>query len=387
MDTEVNSVERQERAEKALALAFMGGEKPDPQTETVEETTDKPEGSTRNGQEKPADKPDGDKPDEGKNKPEAKTDDKPEEGKSEMSPEQIEARIKEIAEKDSQPTEEEIAFMKDQGYEIEGEGEEKPDGEEEKPKDIDLSGISETITELTGEEFKGESLDDVKVSLSKVGERITNLESTLDEEINANKVFVDLFQKDKQYLALTKEFQKVGDFKEAVYKVLGQNADQAPNRKIDPDGYAAWKVAQERIKAEQEEAQKQAKAKEERIQVNIKEAEQLKAKFQRENKLSEQDMNAIMSKAGEFVQNLIEGKVTPEFLKAMSNHLNFETATANAKKEGEKEAKKNNAIKFKKRKKGDGLPSPRSSGGKAETPPKNPAVAMLQGMKENPHSW
>ena len=385
MDTEVqtkDTLDEQREAENSLA-AVLSGAKID---KAPDEATDLP----KNGQQPKEEK---DKPDESdkkakadedgsKNSEKAK-DDKTGKEASELTEEQIQSRIEEIEGKD-EPTEEDIAFMKEQGYEVEGEADDKEKDGEKEPKTVDLSGISETIAELTGEEFKGESLDDVKVSLSKVGERITSLESTLDEEINANKVFVDLFQKDAQYLALTKEFQKVGDFKEAVYKVLGQNADKAPNRKVDPDGYAAWKVAQERIKDEQKQAQKEAEAKEKRIQANIKEAEALKSKFQRENKLSDQDMNSIMSKAGEFVQNLIEGKVTPEFLQAMSNHLNFETATANAKKQGEKEAKKQNAITFKKRKQGDGLPSPRSSGGKASNKAKNPVISTLQNMAEKP---
>jgi hypothetical protein len=124
----------------------------------------------------------------------------------------------------------------------------------------------------------------------------------------------------------------------------------------DPEQYkkvmkeqARREVALEQRASEQEEMQK-------KFTDNQEDSKDTISAFQKEKGMDEGQGEAFINKVGDHFENMVHGKITPEFLDIMHRGLNYEKAIEEAKEEGKIKGK-NERINAEKRKKaGDGLP-------------------------------
>lgn len=236
-------------------------------------------------------------------------------------------------------------------------GEEEPEDDKDKDKAseeeaIDYASLSEPLGDLLPEGFEVKSKEDFTKAL-------TDFSAQYREEIEANEALVGLFEKHGEFGALARELNNnpEASFHQILFKVVGDEKGQIiPDKNEDPEAYADYVLAKKEREKEAEAAKKQQEQ-------NVEASKKAVDKFREQNDFAEQDVNNIMKKAHEMIQNISKGKVTEEFLDIMAKGMNYEKAVDEASKEAETRGRNTAATKHRRQKKGDGLPKLSGKGG------------------------
>lgn len=253
-------------------------------------------------------------------------------------------------------------------YEDDYEEADEPEGEQEEQEQSsknqkgepgELSALAQHFTEFMEEGEQVQTREDYDRVVSRVVAKYKENEALLREELEANDVLVEIFEREPRFAQLARILfkDKNASLDTAIYSVLGFEQTPVPDKKTDPEGYAEYLVAKK-----EHERQKQMSQQE--VQTNIQQSEQVIADFQQSNKYTDDEINLIKTKAHEFTTAISQGKITPEFLEVMAKGLKFDDAVQTAARKASIEGKNEAANRAKQSRRGDGLPkAKRASGG------------------------
>lgn len=266
-----------------------------------------------------------------------------------------------------------LADLQAQGTGLDGEGQpemaelEATEGAEA-PEAEAPKGRRELFVGRMREKYPDRNFDDEEELFGAIGDDYDALESENEEYRTNNGKLVDLFRKNEQGASFLTDWvngkdpvvgliENYGDlFIEALNDPEKVNEIAAANQRY------ADKVAQNR---EIEEARK----------VNLVESLKGLAEFQEEEGLSDEEIDEVMTRYMEIADNLLEGRFTKEDVKMVKNALNYDSAVADAAKDGEKRGRNSKIKEQWKKPKGDGLPN---LGGGSDAKESGPASSIFE---------
>lgn len=240
-------------------------------------------------------------------------------------------------------------------------GEDQPEGAQEgkeKPA-ADLSHFAQHFSEFLEEGEQVATQEDYDRVVGRVINKYKENEAQLQEEVQANEVLIDLFEREPRFAQLARILSKSKDatLDTAIYSVLGFEGTPVPDKAKDPEAYADYLVAKKQHEREQQAAQQ-------KIEQNIADSEQVITSFQQSNQYTDEEINMIKAKAHEFTTAIGQGRITSEFLEVMAKGLKFDDAVQSASRKASIEGKNEAANRAKQSRRGDGLPkAKRASGG------------------------
>lgn len=279
--------------------------------------------------------------------------------------------------------EEEGDFEEEDDFEddFEEEDPDEPEGSEEDespkqeaPKPGDLSQYAQHFTDFLEEGEEVNTQEDYDRVVGRVVSKYKENETLLREELEANDVLVDIFEREPRFAQLARILSKNKDasLDTAIYSVLGFEQTPVPDKKTDPEGYAEYLVAKREHEREQKKAQEQ-------IDSNIQQSEKVISDFQQSNRYTDDDINLIKTKAHEFTTAIGQGRISAEFLEVMAKGLKFDDAVQSAARKASVEGKNEAANRAKQSRRGDGLPKAKqaSGGGRPKGKPAAGSGSML----------
>lgn len=197
----------------------------------------------------------------------------------------------------------------------------------------------------------------------KASEELDNLEKYRNNNMEANKVLMEIFASEPAVPEVLKDMVKGASFREALARHF--SPDELTPAEGDPDE-EGWKKNAEARGKKLSDNEAWNKTKDENEEFSKKSIQE----FAKETGLAEDQAQEFLGKVGEALDEVYSGKISKSFLSSMYKALNHETDVKAAETNG-RIAGRNEKIDVKKESapKGDGLPTI-SSGAPPESKPK-----------------
>lgn len=260
-------------------------------------------------------------------------------------------------------------------------------GEEEQDENEDTETTSgeedeneqttDADTEQTGEEddqtgaAEAEIPDQIKAPLDEafpeqetetpeqVQEQIAGLiedSENLAEEREANQKVYEIFENSEEMVQLARKMDQGHGFLESLALTVDLEQTLSGLEEDDPEKYKEVMKAQAKREAERERQQKEQEKRQEEFEKNEEASQEIIAEFQSDKEISDEEKDEFLGTINNYFENLVKGKITPEFLEVAWKGLNFESELEKAKEQARIEGKNEKIEAEKTKKSGDNLP-------------------------------
>ena len=200
---------------------------------------------------------------------------------------------------------------------------------------------------------------DDETYFQKASEELDNLTEYRNQNMEANKMLMDIFDAEPEVPEVLKDMAQGASFREALARHY--SPEELTSQEGDPD-HEGWKKNSSVREQKRAEKETNAKRKAENTEISTKSIQE----FAKETNLDEGQATEFLNKVGEALDEVYDGKISKSFLQSMYRALNYEKDLETAKSTGQI-AGRNEKIETKKQTKpaGDGLPVLQGN----ETPP------------------
>ena len=215
--------------------------------------------------------------------------------------------------------------------------------------------LPEAVSKRLAEEFPDHKIETPEQRDELIGKLISDSKNLEAERKSVEKVY-DLFENSDELVNIAREMNQGKGFLEALAKTVNIEETLADLKEADPEQYKKVVRAQiEREKAMEEQEAKQ-QALEEQFAKNESISQNNIKKFEQSNELTPEASKEFLGTIDQHFQDLVNGKVTLEFMEAVHKGLNYDTAVEAAKEQGRIEGRNEKINAEKAKKQGDNLP-------------------------------
>jgi len=229
------------------------------------------------------------------------------------------------------------------------------DDKAEKPASESEPLLPESVSKRLAEEFPDHKIETPEQRDELIGKLIADSKNLEAERKSVEKVY-DLFENSEEMVNIAREMNQGKGFLEALAKTVNIEETLSDLKEADPEQYKKVVRAQverekaiEEQQAKQQELEKTFQENEEISQTNIK-------KFEQSKELTPEASKEFLGTIDRHFQDLVNGKVTTEFIETIHNGLNYEQAVEAAKEQGRIEGRNEKISAEKAKKQGDNLP-------------------------------
>jgi len=222
---------------------------------------------------------------------------------------------------------------------------------------------SDTFKNRIKSAYPDEEFADDETFYQKASEQLDNLEAYRNNNMEINKSLMAIFTAEPAVAEVLKDMIEGASFPEAVARHF--SPEELTPKEGDPDREGWARNSEARVKR-MEANELSKKTRKENDEFTMKEIQD----FAKENDLTPDKANEILTKIGEVLDEIYTGKISKSFFNSMYKAFNYDTDVATAEDTG-KIAGRNEQIVTKKEEKpsGDGLPVIANSN-KTDTPAK-----------------
>lgn len=215
--------------------------------------------------------------------------------------------------------------------------------------------LPEAVSKRLAEEFPDHKIETPEQRDELIGKLISDSKNLEAERKSVEKVY-DLFENSEELVNIARELNQGKSFLEALAKTVNIEETLSELKESDPEQYKKVVRAQvEREKALEEQQAKQ-KALEEQFAKNESISQNNIKKFEESNELTPEASKEFLGTLDKHFEDLVNGKVTLEFMDAIHKGLNYDTAVEAAKEQGRIEGRNEKINAEKAKKQGDNLP-------------------------------
>lgn len=259
-------------------------------------------------------------------------------------------------------------------------------GQEEPPQDGSVEPVGSTSRGSFIERMKSlypdVDFDDEEARYRAYAQHEEEMQSRLNRLTESDKKMSEVFQKDPRFAQMLIDINDGEDPVVSFYHHFGDimEMDLEDEEVLD----RVRQANAERVRKAQEDAESQARWEEER-EANFEKTNTIVAKFLKDNKLSDEDIDGILESVNEITEAGISGLMTEEVLSLIHKARMYDKAVEEARNQGLTDGRNQRIALSKARQKGDGLPhvSGKSTAPVEEAPKKEFRVrpSMYQSAK------
>ena len=229
------------------------------------------------------------------------------------------------------------------------------EGEEDGQKPDSEPLLPEFLSEQIAEAFPDEKIESVEQA-QELMSRVIGDAKALDAERKANDKLYQIFENSEEMVSVVREMNKGRSFLEAVAATVNIEETLSDLKEADPEQYK--KVVRAQVEREKalEEQKKQQEALEKQFEENGEASRKAIDQFKKEKQIDEAQSKEFIATLNQHFDDMVAGKVTPEYLDIMHKGMSYEQDLAAAKEQGRIEGRNEKIDAEKSKKQGDNLP-------------------------------